>query len=144
MFQESVAADCSLTCNSKFSNFGELQCKEAGFCHLRNYDLSFAFYSKFPSWGSIAGWCCSEPTSLKSHQAVSYLLPSVDLFIAWWQYKISWNIQLYLSLLWNGLFDWVHLWRLSSFNYRWTSLLFGCFLFCRYIFITVASFGGNG
>ncbi|XP_014294802.1 S-adenosylmethionine decarboxylase proenzyme [Halyomorpha halys] len=48
--KESVAADFSLTTkNNKYYNFGELQCQEVGFCQLRNYDLSFAFYSKFPS-----------------------------------------------------------------------------------------------
>lgn len=47
----SVATNCSdlISSGRKYTNFGELQCKEVEFCQLRNYDLSFAFYSKFPS-----------------------------------------------------------------------------------------------
>jgi len=49
--KNSVAADCpvEITKNGKFGSFGDLECREVEYCTLRNYDLSFAFYSKFPS-----------------------------------------------------------------------------------------------
>lgn len=49
--KESVATENSgiIKEGNKYKNFGDLQCHEVQYCPLRNYDLSFAFYSKFPS-----------------------------------------------------------------------------------------------
>ncbi|XP_073988956.1 S-adenosylmethionine decarboxylase [Rhodnius prolixus] len=49
--KESVASESSgiVKDGNKYKNFGDLQCHEVQYCPLRNYDLSFAFYSKFPS-----------------------------------------------------------------------------------------------
>ncbi|XP_014244634.1 S-adenosylmethionine decarboxylase proenzyme [Cimex lectularius] len=49
--KESVAMDSPgvLKRGKKYCNFGDLECREVQYCQLRNYDLSFAFYSKFPS-----------------------------------------------------------------------------------------------
>ncbi|BES87433.1 unnamed protein product [Nesidiocoris tenuis] len=47
----SPAADCPklIKKRGKYDSFGDLELREVEYCRLNNYDLSFAFYSKFPS-----------------------------------------------------------------------------------------------
>ncbi|KAK9507584.1 hypothetical protein O3M35_007409 [Rhynocoris fuscipes] len=49
--KDSIASDVPgiIKEGTKYKSFGDLQCHEVQYCPLRNYDLSFAFYSKFPS-----------------------------------------------------------------------------------------------
>ncbi|KAL1109909.1 hypothetical protein AAG570_014143, partial [Ranatra chinensis] len=50
--KSSLAADFPVEVkkrSSKLKSFGGLECREVQYCRLRNYDLSFALYSKFPS-----------------------------------------------------------------------------------------------
>ncbi|XP_075237019.1 S-adenosylmethionine decarboxylase isoform X2 [Lycorma delicatula] len=52
VFTNKTSATAAAGCTrelEKIASFGELRRHEVQYCHLKNYDLSFAFYSKFPS-----------------------------------------------------------------------------------------------
>lgn len=89
------------------------------YCSLNNYDLTFAFYSKFPSWGSLQARGPLQARTPLPTFAYQSAIPSPILFFPWWQYKISWISLKALDILRNGHYSWEHLWRLSCFNYRW-------------------------
>lgn len=82
-----------------------LRRQDTQYCHLHNYDLTFAFYSKFPSWGRRdARGPCSQSA-----------IPRPRLLFAWWQYKVSWIRIKAVDILRNGHFSWVLLWHLSFY-----------------------------
>lgn len=128
--QESVSAEFPKEIQQISTMGEELRRQDIQYCRLNNYDLTFAFYSKFPSWGSVQARGPRQARTLRPSLAYQSAIPSPRLLFAWWQYKISWINFKALDILRNGNFCWKHLWRLSCFNYRWVLLclvhLWGC------------------
>lgn len=118
-FQESVAADFPKVVQQLPSVGENLRRHDVQYCSLNNYDLTFAFYSKFPSWGSLQARGPLQARTPLPTFAYQSAIPSPILFFPWWQYKISWISLKALDILRNGHYSWEHLWRLSCFNYRW-------------------------
>ena len=65
--KESIAADCprDLEQNERLGFEGDFVRNDVQYCRFKNYDLTCAFYSKFPSWGfmdasSSVSACCSD------------------------------------------------------------------------------------
>lgn len=125
--QESVAAAFPKAVQQMMTVGEDLRREDIQNCSLHNYDLTFAFYSKFPSWGFVQARGPRKARTLVAPCSYQSVIPSRRLLFVWWQYKISWIYIKALDILRNGHFSWEHLWRLSCFNYRWVFRL-TCFL----------------
>lgn len=119
LWQESVAAAFPKQIEQIATVGEELRRHDVQYCRLHNYDLTFAFYSKFPSWGSVQARGPRLARTPRPLLATSHYYPAIPnprLLFAWWQYKISWINFKAIDILRNGHFCWEHLWPLSFFN----------------------------
>lgn len=75
-FQESLAADVPRKLK-KFSSFGCYQQKDAQYCRFSGYDLHYALYCKFPSWGSWASGASNPRYSPQILDVLSFISKSI-------------------------------------------------------------------
>lgn len=63
----------------KLSRFGPWRQCDIQYCRLNNYDLTYTFYSKFPSWDFLLAHLWSSKASLSPVQSISLISSSVTL-----------------------------------------------------------------
>lgn len=106
VFQASVAAEAPRELE-RAASFGEWLRHDIQYCRFKSYDLTYALYSKFPSWGSAEAHCppaslltlcgLSGPSPIRpyvlllSYSSTFCSAPDPGLLFSWWRNKISWS-----------------------------------------------------